>query len=1050
MRDTTRRYYCRSSGSAGYGLLLVLLLLVSVVALPRGQAQDTPTEPPPPASVVPTLKQVEKVLEDGTVGDAIDLLEDKLKALGDKATPEERRALLVKLADLYFYLGKYWGKHNEPDRAIAWYQKAYEIDKNYRTKDAAFDLYGIATVYENQGEKAKALSFYEQALPLWRKLEDIASEATTFTNIGSVYDSLGQYDRAIAYFKQALPLWKKAGHIVGEATTLNNIGAAYTNLGEKAQALASYEQALPLRRKAGDTNGEATTLNNIGMIYDDLGEKARALTFYGQALPLRQKAGDIKGEATTLNNIGSVYDSLGQKDKALDFYNQALPLLKKAGDSVGEASTLNNIGAVYDSSGQKDKALSYYEQALPLLRKAGHIAGEAAALNNIGNLHDSLGQKDSALLFYEQSLPLWRKIGHITGEAITLSNIGKVYDSRGQKDKAVSFYEQSLPLRRKAGDIAGEAITLNNLMFLWHDRTDGKQNPALAIYFGKQAVNNYQRLRQSIRNIGPRELTSYTKSVEFTYRGLADLLAEEGRLTEAQQVLDLLKQQEYFGFVRRAPEDLSEAKLAELNALEKEAEQKIRTVAETLLEKSAKADTLQKKPNRTAAEEKELTDLDKEVDAARVAFQQALENLSTLFSKQRVRVAVKQIDLKDTEAFTTTLTTLQQQTNRRPIAIYTLVGENKLRFLVITADGTPVAREYPIMGADLNKKVLAFRQALTNRAVDPRPQAKALYDIVIKPVAADIQGAKADTVMWSLDGTLRYIPLAALSPDGSHYLIESPVRHVIFTPAALSAGTLTRQPATEWKPLALGVTQEKKVGDLTFPALLGVQAELSGLSKALPGGTVLLDDQFTKSTLESLLTTRPGDFRLVHIATHFYFHPTGDEATSFLLLGDGGKLTLADLKTLRSNLFSQVDLLVLSACDTATGTISGGGKTSSGKVADGSEVEGMGVLAQRKGAGAIMASLWPVSDVSTAALMTAFYAERKANPSLGKLEAMRRAQIALLQGTIAVGNTPTDPGRSTPSALPDDPPAPKFTPDPKCPFAHPYYWASFILMGNWE
>src|SRR5262249_44363695 len=137
--------------------------------------------------------------------------------------------------------------------------------------------------------------------------------------------------------------------------------------------------------------------------------------------------------------------------------------------------------------------------------------------------------------------------------------------------------------------------------------------------------------------------------------------------------------------------------------------------------------------------------------------------------------------------------------------------------------------------------------------------------------------------------------------------------------------------------------------------------------------------------------------------SHFQFRP-GNEAESFLLLGDGSHLSLAQLKE-QWNVFRGVDLLTLSACDTAMG--------SSG--ATGTEVEGFAVLAQRKGAKAVVASLWPVADTSTQALMQTFYRQRESQPGMPKVEALRQAQLALLRGqgapppgpqVVALGRSP--------------------------------------------
>jgi len=295
-----------------------------------------------------------------------------------------------------------------------------------------------------------------------------------------------------------------------------------------------------------------------------------------------------------------------------------------------------------------------------------------------------------------------------------------------------------------------------------------------------------------------------------------------------------------------------------------------------------------------------------------------------------------------------------------------------------------------------------------------------------------LRQAEAKTVMWSLDGSLRYLPVAALY-DGKEYLIEQYALSV-FTPA--SNARLKDRPDQEWNAAGFGVTKAFEGA----PALPAVAAELSGIIEQQTGqggilvGEIRLDDQFTEDAMRQTLLKH---YAVVHIASHFRFQP-GNETNSFLLLGDGNHLSLAELKNL-PNLFGGVQLLTLSACNTGVGGTSG----------DGKEVEGLGVLAQRKGAKAVIASLWSVADVSTSLLMQEFYRIRE-SATTTKAEALQHAQLALLRGTMK--NTEAamaSRGMHEPVVSQSRHEFPRFASDPKSPFAHPYYWAPFFLMGNW-
>jgi CHAT domain-containing protein len=224
-----------------------------------------------------------------------------------------------------------------------------------------------------------------------------------------------------------------------------------------------------------------------------------------------------------------------------------------------------------------------------------------------------------------------------------------------------------------------------------------------------------------------------------------------------------------------------------------------------------------------------------------------------------------------------------------------------------------------------------------------------------------------------------------------------------------------------------------------FAPLDGARTELEAIvksgaaSRGILDGEVYLDGAFTQERLRRSLNNP-----VLHVASHFKFNP--NEADSFLLLGDGIHLTLKEVRESAFD-FQDVDLLTLSACETAVG---GAGQ--------GREVEGLAVTAQRKGAKGVLATLWPVADASTAALMQRVYALRESN-RLTKAEALRQAQIELLEGKVKVDNAPRPIDRQM-RAPPTGrwgqtiPSLPCTWRDAQRPYAHPYYWAPFILMGN--
>ena len=159
----------------------------------------------------------------------------------------------------------------------------------------------------------------------------------------------------------------------------------------------------------------------------------------------------------------------------------------------------------------------------------------------MGFVHNSLGDHRKALDYYVQALEISRAVADAREEARALHSIGSVYNSLGKQREAIEFNVQALPLSHRAGDRRVEGAAISDLSLAY----SGLGNPRLAIFFGKQAVNIYQQVRSDIHGFETDAQKSYLRSVETTYRTLAELLFTQGRLVEAQQVLNAFKNQQF-------------------------------------------------------------------------------------------------------------------------------------------------------------------------------------------------------------------------------------------------------------------------------------------------------------------------------------------------------------------------------------------------------------------------------------------------------------------------------------------------------------------------
>ena len=986
------------------------------------------------------------------------LLNDALRQT-DEA--EAQKPLKMALADVQFnWALALWFKEQKYEAALEHAEAALAIDRVLRPVNAADELNKLGQGLNLLGQTEKAINYWQQAQQIYQRLDDRSNEAAMLLAMGTAYLVVNRYDKAEATLQTALPLARATHDSLGEAWILGALGSSHLAQSHFEQTIQFSEQALVAARAAKDqplqsamaqalaasyggetrdslNNIEGTMLGNLGVAYQSLGRPDKAAPYFEQAVALSRQNADKQGESMALANLGATYVALGRHEKAMPLLEQALQVSRAQEFSVNQEGLLDALGQAYRGLNQLNKAHEISLQALDLARKNKDRHAEAAVLVSLG-MDALLKEPAQAAQYGQQALELDRTIGDVWGESQSLKLLSMGHLLGGQVEAAADEAGQSLAISRQIKSRGAEADVLAILMLI----ARASKQPRLAIFYGKQAINNLQQTRASLTGFDRETQKGFLKSNENIYRWLADSLIEQGRLPEAQQVLGMLKQEEFFDFVQRDRNEAPTATRAALTPDEAAWEKRYSEISEKVMALGVERGELAAKTTRTPEEETHLVSLNDDLAVAGQAFQKLLETLAQEADNAPAANATLR-QLQDSEVMMQALHEMGDGT----VALYTLVGEDKYRVILFTAE-TQKAAEYAIPAAELNAKIAAFRAVLQDPTRDPRPLGQELYQILIAPIAKDLAGANAKTLMWSLDGALRYLPMSALY-DGKTYLAER-FRNVVFTPA--SQLNMEAEPSAHWTALGLGVSKAQS----GFSALPGVVEELHGIIGSADGnkavvtrggaavqdvgvlpGKVSLDEAFTAAAMKSDLGQ---GFPVVHIASHFQFVP-GNEADSFLLLGDGSHLSLSQIKAI-PNFFRNVELLTLSACNTATGGVGG----------DGREVEGFGVVAQRKGAKAVMASLWPVADESTQLLMRHFYRIREAQPGTSKAEALRLAQMALLHGEAKASNAATERGArfggtgdvGAASAQPE------FKADPQAPFAHPYFWAPFILIGNWK
>lgn len=363
------------------------------------------------------------------------------------------------------------------------------------------------------------------------------------------------------------------------------------------------------------------------------------------------------------------------------------------------------------------------------------------------------------------------------------------------------------------------------------------------------------------------------------------------------------------------------------------------------------------------------------------------------------------------------LSEIQRQTNSQTAMVYMMLQDKQTDLVVMTGLGEPIYRRVAVGRAEVLAAADQLRQAITNPVLRNGTAyltaAQQLDRWLIAPIAADLTAQNVDTLLIAPDAGLRSLPWAALH-DGQQFLVQR-----------FALGMTPSVNLTDARYVSLKDAPVLAMGASEFPAglnpLPAVPTELRTIAEERSQTATFLNDQFTIANLQAQRQRQPAP--ILHLATHGEFKP-GQPVNSYIQFWGQERLTLDRLRDLSLN-NPPVELLVLSACRTAVGDVN-------------AEL-GFAGLAVQAGVKSALASLWYVSDEGTLALMSEFYRQLSIVPT--KAQALRQAQLSMIEGRIQVDGNGLTSGARGPIPLPTAPGAGRS-------LAHPYYWASFVAIGS--
>ena len=798
------------------------------------------------------------------------------------------------------------------------------------------------------------------------------------------YDA-GRFADALVALQHASQHYEQLGDRVNHALSLIYLSLTYQNLGQWQQSEAAIQQSLSLLQTQSDAGILAQALNTLGSHQLATGQTEAALKTWQDAEKAYATANDEMGVLGSKINQAQAWQSLGMFRRSQQLLEQVQQALNTQPNSLVKATGLRSLGIVRQAIGDLQQSQTILQESLAVAQALNSASDISAALLALGNTARGLEQMQPALQYYQQAaqttthpleqleaqlnqLKLLIQLQQFTDTQALLpaieTNLSRLSPSRDAIYAKVNFAQSlmqlveaqpintAIPNRQDIAQLLADAIqqakTLND------SRAESLALGTLGkLYEQTQQWTEAQRLtQQALILAGRTNASDIAYSLQWQ---LARVLAQTGDIEGA-----IAANQQAFDILQSLRSDLIAMNPDVRFSFQEQIEPIYRNLVSLLLQSPSQEHL---KQARNVLESLQLAELE------------------NFFRIACLNAKAEQID------------TVIEKGDRTAAVIYPIILPDRLA-VIVSLPGQPLSQYSTALSQSAVEKTISELRTTMSPALPNRMRlrlSQTVYDWLIRPVEAQLAERGIETLVFVLDGVLRNVPMAALH-DGQQYLVEK-------YSVALAPGLQLLEPQLlkqlQLRSLTGGLSEERQ----GFSALPAVVQEVQQIKRKIPS-EVLLNQEFTRTALENRIQTLP--VAVVHLATHGQFSSKPED--TFLLTWDGrlNVNTLSQiLKTREQNNSQPIELLVLSACQTATG--------------DKRAALGLAGLAVRSGVRSTIATLWSVNDRSTAEAIVEFY--RYLIQSDGnRAEALRQAQLSLLKQKK---------------------------------YQHPYYWAPFVLLGNW-
>jgi CHAT domain-containing protein len=804
-------------------------------------------------------------------------------------------------------------------------------------------------------------------------------------------------------------------------------GKKYYEQGQFSRAVSAWQQASQNYQQQGDTLNQALIFNYLSLAYQSLGQWQEAQNAINRTLELLQSISDtnsLKVKAKAYNTQGSLQLALGQTQSALESWQTAENLYTQLGDETGIIGGQINQSQALQNLGLYRRSQKLLEEVQQKLQNQADSPLKATGLRSLGVALQTVGDLEKAETVLQQSLTISENLADSGNVSLSLFSLGNLAQSLNDLPTAVSFYQRAAnnapdSLSKIEAQINQFSLLLKlseteTAFNLYQEINTSLQKlpPSRRVIYAKiHLANSIIQNNFRLDSLSPEIITLLSNSVKQA-RELKDTRAESygmgtlGKLYEQQQQWQTAQK-----FTQKAldlaltinSDDISYQWQWQLGRLA----EKQGKLAKAIASETVAVQTLQGLRNDLVAMNPDI----------QFSFQESVEPLYRDLARllltpeektgnvspeniEKARNVLESLQLAELENFfreacLDTKPKQIEQIDQKAAVIYSMILEDRLAVIASLPNQTFSYYETALPKEEieqtLDQLLQSFNPAFSNQI---RLQlSEKVYGWMVQPLEAKLKEQNIETLVFVLDGMLRNLPISALY-DGQQYLIEK-------YQVALTPGLQLTDPQTiasqDMRAVLAGVSKPNQ----GYIALPGVETEISEIAEEI-SSSALLNQNFTQSRFREQIAQTPAP--IIHLATHGQFSSNPEE--TFVVAWED-TIKVKDFQLLLRSREEQgpipVELLVLSACQTAEG--------------DKKAALGLAGMAVRSGARSTIATLWAVKDESTAELMTEFYHElSETNTSISKAGALRQAQLHLVKSSN---------------------------------FNHPFYWAPFVLVGNW-